>query len=75
MVIIRAQACVSQKTQQFYGPERSVVKLQSARFKKPGFLHLFNARKIKRIAKFDGLEPRPCEHEKGIVTPEKFRDF
>ena len=34
-----------------------------------------NVRKTKRIAKFDGLEPRCCEDIKGIVTPEKFRDF
>ena len=27
-------------------------------------------RKIKRIAKFEGLEPRRCEDIKGIVVPE-----
>ena len=27
-------------------------------------------RKIKRIAKFEGLEPRSCEDIKGIVVPD-----
>ena len=27
-------------------------------------------RKIKRIAKFEGLEPRRCEDIKGIVVPD-----
>ena len=31
---------------------------------------LFNVRKTKRIAKFDGLEPRRCKDIKGIVAPE-----
>ena len=31
---------------------------------------MFNARKTKRIAKFDGLEPRPCEDIKATVAPE-----
>ena len=31
---------------------------------------VFNERKTKRIAKFDGLEPRRCEDIKGIVPPE-----
>ena len=34
------------------------------------FLHAFNIRKIKRIAKFEGLEPRRCEDIKGIVVPD-----
>ena len=34
------------------------------------FLHVFNIRKTKRIAKSDGLEPRRCEDIKGIVAPE-----
>ena len=34
------------------------------------FLHAFNMRKIKRIAKFEGLEPRRCEDIKGILLPE-----
>ena len=36
-------------------------------------------RKIKRIAKFEGLEPRRCEDIKGIVVPDigpkSFRTF
>ena len=32
--------------------------------------HVFNVRKTKRVAKFDGLEPRRCEYLKGIVAPE-----
>ena len=36
----------------------SVVKLQSACFEKLIFHDVFNVRKTKRIAKFDGLEPR-----------------
>ena len=51
-------------------PEKLVVKLQSACFEKLTFLHVFNIRKTKRIAKFDGLEPRRYEDIKGIVTPE-----
>ena len=39
-------------------------------FEKLIFLHVFNIRKTKRIAKFDGLEPRRCEDIKGIVAPE-----
>ena len=35
------------------------------------FLHVFNVRKIKRTAKFEGLEPRRCEDIKGIVAPER----
>jgi len=35
------------------------------------FLHAFNIRKMKRIAKFEGLEPRRCEDIKGIVGPER----
>ena len=34
------------------------------------FKHAFDTRKTKRIAKFDGLEPRRCEDIKGIVAPE-----
>ena len=35
------------------------------------FLHVFNIRQIKRIAKFEGLEPRRCEDIRGIVAPER----
>ena len=48
---------VSRKSRKLYGPEKLVVKLQSACFEKMIFLHVFNIRKIKRIAKFEGLEP------------------
>ena len=61
---------VSQKSRELFGPEKLVVKLQSACFEKLIFLHVFNIRKTKRIAKFDGLEPRRCEDIKGIVAPE-----
>ena len=61
---------VSRTSQKLFGPEKLVVKLQSARFEKMIFLHTFNMRKIKRIAKFEGLEPRRCEDIKGIVVPD-----
>ena len=32
--------------------------------------HVFNVRKIKRIARYNGLETRRCEVIKGIVAPE-----
>ena len=62
---------VSRKSRELFGPEKLVVKLQSACFEKLIFLHVFNTRKIKRIAKFEGLEPRRCEDIKGIVAPER----
>ena len=34
------------------------------------FKHVLKVRKAKRIAMFDGFEPRRCEDIKGIVTPE-----
>ena len=34
------------------------------------FLHVFNTRKTKKTAKFEGLEPRRCEDKKAIVAPE-----
>ena len=61
---------VSRKSRELFGPEKLVVKLQSACFEKLIFLHVFNIRKTKRIAKFYGLEPRRCEDIKGIVAPE-----
>ena len=61
---------VSRKSRQLFGPEKSVVKLQSACFEKLFLEYVFNVRKTKKIAKFDGLEPRRCEDIKGIVTPE-----
>ena len=61
---------VSRKSRELFGPEKLVVKLQSACFEKLIFLHVFNIRKTKRIAKFDGSEPRRCKDIKGIVAPE-----
>ena len=58
-----------ESSENFFGPERPVVKLQSAFFEKLIFLVVFNVRKTKRIAKFDGLEPRRREDIKGIVSP------
>ena len=65
------QGPVSRKSRELFGPEKLVVKLQSPCFEKLIFLHVFNRRKIKRIAKFEGLEPRRCEDIKGIVAPER----
>ena len=64
------QGPVSRKSREIFGPKKVVAKLQSACFEKLTFLHVFNIRKSKRIAKFDGLEPRRYEDIKGIVTPE-----
>ena len=64
------QGPVSRTSRELFGPEKLVVKLQSARFEKLNFLHAFNMRKIKRIAKFEGLESRRCEDIKGIVIPD-----
>ena len=64
------QGPVSRTSRELFGPEKLVVKLQSARFEKLIFLHAFNMRKIKRIAKFEGLEPRRCEDIEGIVVPD-----
>ena len=50
--------------------EEPVVKLQSACFEKLIFWNVFNVRKTKRIAKFDGLEPRRREDVKEIVALE-----
>ena len=61
---------VSRKSRELFGPEKSVLKLQSACFEKLIFLHVCNVRKAKRTAKFEGLEPRRCEDKKAIVAPE-----
>ena len=68
-ISVRGQGPVSRKSRGRFGPERPVFKLQSACFEKLMFEDVFNVRKTKRIAKFDGLEPRRCEHIKGIVAP------
>ena len=41
---------VSRTFRELFGPEKPVVKLKSAFFKKLVFLHVFNVRKDKRIA-------------------------
>ena len=61
---------VSRKSRGLFGPEKPIVGLQSASFEKLIFEHVLNVRKTKRIAKFDGLEPRRCEDIKVIVAPE-----
>ena len=60
---------VSRKSRELLGPEKQAVKLQSACFEKLIFLHVFNIRKTKRIAQFEGLEPRHCEDIKAVVAP------
>ena len=66
----RPQGPVSRKSPELFGPEKLVIKLQSACFEKLIFLHVFNIRKTKTIEKFEGLKPRCCEDIKGIVAPE-----
>lgn len=61
---------VSRKSRKRFGHKEPVVKLQSARFEKLVFWHVFNIRKAKRIAKCDSLEPRHCDGIKGIVASE-----
>ena len=48
---------ISRKSREVFGPEKRVVKLQSACFEQLIFKHAFNVRKTKRTAKFDGLDP------------------
>ena len=64
------QGPISRKFQEFFMPEKPAVKLQSTCFEKLILEYVFNVRKTKRIAKFDGLEPWPCKHIKGIVASE-----
>ena len=65
----RVQGPVSRKSRELFGPEQLAVKLQCACFEKLIFLHVFNIRKTKRIAQFEGLEPRHCEDIKAVVAP------
>ena len=54
-----------------FGPEKSVVKLKTACFESLVFQHVSNKKKKnKRIAKFDGLEPRGFEQITGSEAPE-----
>ena len=66
---ISGQGLVSRKSRELFGPEKSVVKLQSTCFEKLIFLHVFNIRKTKRTVKFEGLESRRCEDKKATVAP------
>ena len=61
---------VSRKSREVFGPEKLVVKLQSTCFEKLIYLNVFNIRKTKRTAKFEGSESRLCEGMEGIVAPE-----
>ena len=65
---ISGQGLVSRKSRELFGPEKSVVKLQSTCFEKLIFLHVFNIR-TKRTVKFEGLESRRCEDKKATVAP------
>ena len=60
---------VSRKSRELFGPEKLVVKVQSACFEKLIFSDVFNIRKTKSIAKFEGLEPRRWEDIKAIAAP------
>ena len=64
------QGPVSRKSRELFGPEKPVFKLQSACFQRLVLKHVFNVRRTKRVAKFDGLEPWLCEDEKGTVAAE-----
>ena len=58
------------KVPRTFGPEKPVVKLQSTCFEKLIFEHVFNVRKTKRMAMFDGVGPRRCEDIREIVATE-----
>ena len=65
VVVLTTVSCdqepVSRKSRELFGPEKPVVKRQSSCFGEKLILKdVFNVRKTKRIAKFDGLEPRRC---------------
>ena len=64
-----AGACFSEVPRTFRA-RKAIVKLQSACFEKLIFQHVFNVRKSKWFAKFDGLKSRRYEDIKGIVAPE-----
>ena len=59
------------KVRRTFRARKASSHLHSTCFEKVIFEHDFYVRKTKRIAKFDGLEPRHCEYIKGIVEPEK----
>ena len=62
-------ACPSKVPRTFSVPKGQLSNCNPLLFKNLIFLHVFNVRKTKRIAKFDGLEPRRREDIKGIVAP------
>ena len=70
---------VSWKARELFGPKKPVFQLQCTCFEELTFEHVFNVRKIKRTAKFDGLEPGYLEDITGIVAPKigpkSFRTF
>ena len=68
-------ACASQKTHNFYGPEKSFVKLRPAYSVKLVFLFVVKGIKIKINAKFCDTEHFRSEDTKKIMSPEKFRVF
>ena len=55
------QGPVSRKSRELFGPEKPVIKLQSAFLKSWSFNTFLNVRKTKRIAKSDGIELRCCD--------------
>ena len=61
---------VARKSREFFGTEKPVARLQPACFEKLIFEQVFNARKAKWIAKFDGLESQRFGDIKEIMAPE-----
>ena len=57
---------VSRESRKLFGPEKQVVKVQCACFEKLIYLHVFNVRKAKKIAKFDGLSVDVVKIEKKL---------
>ena len=69
------QACVSQKTRKFYGPEKPFVKLRPAYFVKLVFSYVIKGIKIKITAKFRDTEHLRFEDTKRIMSPKSFGTF
>ena len=61
---------VSRKSRELSGLETPIAKLPSPCLEKLIFSHVFNVRKTKRTAKFDGLAPQHCGDIKAIVPHE-----
>ena len=61
---------VSRKSRELSGLETPIAKLPSPCLEKLIYSHVFNVRKTKRTAKFDGLEPQHCGDIKAIVPHE-----